>query len=516
MLEIAVPIKMKSEVEILDDLDTIEETKLSSFIWLVCSAASLGGFLFGYDTGIISAVLIYLSTDLGHALSNHEKELVTSITSGGAIFGTIAAGLTADKFGRKGSIYMGCTLFIVGALLQGTAFGVAQMAMGRLIIGFGIGSAAMVIPLYLAEVSPARLRGKMIGVNTVSITAGQLISYGVGAAFGSVSYGWRWMVGLSALPAVLLACLLPFCPESPRQLVFHKKPEEAGKGLQKIFPNAKSQQIEQKVRLITVHVEMAARIQDGKSKWWMFKQLFKDPANLRATTAACGVMALSQFCGFNNLMYYSATLFAVIGFRNPVAIGSMIAAVNLIFTIFYICVVDHLGRRRVLLCTIWGMSFFLGLAATAFYYTPISADLSISVDAEVGWSAYLVLVSILGLVVFYAAGVGPLAWVSAEFFPMEVRSLGTMVLTLANWAPNALVTSIFLTQMQKMTPTGTFAFYASFCFFGWIAVYFCYPEVKGMKLENIREIFSDGFGIQKARDFQSELKKQKKNEMNAV
>ncbi|KAI1006777.1 Myo-inositol transporter 1 [Podosphaera aphanis] len=518
-----------------DTLDTIEKTPSDKFVWLVTLTASLGGFLFGthsfslfddvivvyltsagYDTGIISAVLIYLNADLGHELANNEKELITSITSGGAFIGAIAAGLTADKFGRKGAIYMGCILFIIGAVVQAAAFGILQMTLGRGIVGLGVGSAAMIIPLYIAEVSPAKYRGRMIGLDTLSITFGQMLSYGLGAGFASVAHGWRWMVGFGAVPAILLFGLLTLCPESPRQLIFHNKPKEAAKVIQKIFPKGTAQQVQNKVRHITGHVEMAKKLMGGKSVWWQFKQLFTVPANLRATVAACGVMCLSQFSGFNNLMYYSATLFAVIGFSNPVAVGSIFASVNFVFTIFYLNLVDRFGRRRVLLSTVWGMAVSLGIAAVAFMYIPLQPDLSISRNTKIGWPAYVVLASMISLVMFYASGIGALSWVSAEFFPMEVRSLGTMVMTMSNWGPNVIVAATFLTQMEKTTPMGTFAFYAVLCFCGWVAIYFCYPEVKGITLEGITEIFKDDFGVQKARIIQKEMKARAMNEREAV
>ncbi len=148
----------------------------------------------GYDTGIISAVLVYLDDDLGKVLNSGEKELITSITSGGAFIGAIAAGLTADRFGRKGAIYMGCLLFVIGAILQAASYSLAQMTVGRLVVGFGVGSAAMIVPLYIAEVAPAKYRGRMIGLDNMSITGGQLISYGIGAALAKVDHGWRAMV----------------------------------------------------------------------------------------------------------------------------------------------------------------------------------------------------------------------------------------------------------------------------------------------------------------------------------
>jgi SP family myo-inositol transporter-like MFS transporter 13 len=130
-----------------DDLDSIESTKTGKFPWLVSITAAIGGSLFGYDTGINAAVLVSVHEDLGHTLSSSERELITSITSGGAFFGAIMAGLTADRYGRKPAIYFGCFLFAVGAIIQAASFSVAQMTVGRLVIGFGVGSAAMIIPM---------------------------------------------------------------------------------------------------------------------------------------------------------------------------------------------------------------------------------------------------------------------------------------------------------------------------------------------------------------------------------
>lgn len=149
------------------------------------------------STGIISAVLVSLGDDLNNKpASASEKELITSLCSGGAFVGAIIAGLTADKYGRKIAIYAGCGLFIIGAILQAAAYTIAQMAVGRLVVGFGVGSAAMVVPLYIAEIAPTKVRGRLIGLNNMSITGGQVISYGIGAAFAHVTHGWRYMVGL--------------------------------------------------------------------------------------------------------------------------------------------------------------------------------------------------------------------------------------------------------------------------------------------------------------------------------
>ncbi|KAL9109912.1 MAG: hypothetical protein Q9227_005435 [Pyrenula ochraceoflavens] len=490
----------------LDDLDSIEQTKSGKYSWLVSVTAAIGGMLFGYDTGIISAVLVYINRDLGHTLSSSEKELITSITSGAAFFGAIFAGATADRYGRKIAIYVGCALFTIGAILQAASFSLAQMTVGRLVVGFGVGSAAMIVPMYIAEVSPAKYRGRMIGLDNMSITGGQLISYGIGAVFASVAGGWRYMVGGGAVPAIVLGCLLPFCPESPRQLVYHGRVEEAERVIRKIFPNGTDLQVQQKIQHITYHIEQSKAITAGKSQWWILKQLYVVPANFRALVAACGLMAISQLGGFNSLMYYSPTLFALVGFANPVAVGTTIAGTNFFFTWINLMLVDRIGRRRILLCTMQFMGLFLVAAAVAFHWIPVNHDLTLQENAKVGAPAIVVLVSMICYVGFYSSGMGNTAWLSSEFFPMEVRAMGTMMLTMTCWGANVIVASTFLTQMENTTPSGAFGFYAAICILGWVAVYFCYPEVRGMTLEDIREIFKHGFGVKKAREAQRQMK----------
>ncbi len=404
--------------EELDALDTIELTQTGKFAWLVAITAGVGGFLFGYDTGIISAVLVYLNSDLGHVLSGGEKELVTSITSGGAFFGAICAGLSADRFGRKIAIYLGCILFIIGAILQATAFSLAQMTVGRLVVGLGVGSAAMIVPLYIAEVAPAKYRGRMIGLDNMSITGGQLISYGIGAGLAHTNHGWRVMVGLGAVPAIILCCLLPFCPESPRQLAYHGKYEEARGVIRRIFPNGTDQQVDDKVQHITRHCEEAKAYSAGKSQLWIIKQLYVVPANLHALIAACGLMAISQLGGFNSLMYYSSTLFGIVGFSNPVAVGTIIAGTNFFFTWVNMMLVDRVGRRRILICTMPFMAASLALAAIVFHWIPVNHDLSLKSN-KVGWPADVVLVCMIFYVGFYSSGMGNTAWLSSEFYPME-------------------------------------------------------------------------------------------------
>lgn len=149
-----------------DDVPSIEEAAASKAAWLIAITVSLGGFLFGYDTGYISSVLVTIGTSLGHELSTSEQELVTSLTSGGALVGAVGAGLTADRYGRKMPIWAACVVFMIGTTLQTASFSLPQFAVGRFVVGLGVGSAAMIVPLYIGELAPAKYRGKSNSTRT--------------------------------------------------------------------------------------------------------------------------------------------------------------------------------------------------------------------------------------------------------------------------------------------------------------------------------------------------------------
>jgi len=298
---------------------------------------------------------VNLGTDLGHMLASNEQELVTSITSGGALVGAVMAGLTSDRYGRKMGIYAGCVVFLLGSIIQAVAYSVPQMTVGRFVVGLGVGSAAMIIPLYIGEMAPARSRGRLIVFDNLCVGFGQLVAYALGAGFTEVTHGWRYMVGLGGIPAILLFFLLPLCPESPRQLIAHGHEEDAVRVLGRIFPNASDEQRQAKVRVIRHSIEETSVSISDRSLWWQLKQLFTIPANLRALTTACAVMAVSQLGGFNTLMYYSGTLFSIVGFNKPTVVSIVVGATNFLFGFVNFGVIDKFGRRTVLLITLMGM-----------------------------------------------------------------------------------------------------------------------------------------------------------------
>ncbi|KAL0939923.1 myo-inositol transporter [Colletotrichum truncatum] len=489
------------------DLERIEETQPGAFVWLCAAATAIGGMLFGYDTGVISGVLVVLGTDLGgKELTHSEKELVTALTAAGAFIGAIIAGITADKYGRKPAIWFASVLFTIGALIQATSYTVAQMSVGRLVIGLGVGSASMIVPLYIAEISPARFRGRMISVDMIFLGSGSVLAYAFDAAFYTTPHGWRYMVGIGGIPSIILGVLLFWCPESPRQLMFHGRRDECIQVLRRIYPNGTEDELVDKVTSIERGVNQAKALNEEISLRKSVTSLWTVPANLRAVICACGLMAFQQLCGFNTLMYYSSTLFDIVGFSNPIAVGTVVAGTNFIFTVLSIFLIDRIGRRRILIWTMWGMPVCLAVAAIAFHWIPLDRDTLKLTTQEVGWPAILVLVAMIMFVAFYAAGLGCVPWQANEFLPMEVRAMGTMMINIFNWGPNIVVSSTFLSMMRGMTPSGTFGFYAGLSFLGWVFVIFCFPEAANMTLEEIRVVFEHGFGVRYAEEWRKQRK----------
>ncbi|PCD42934.1 hypothetical protein AU210_005458 [Fusarium oxysporum f. sp. radicis-cucumerinum] len=458
--------------------DFIEDSAPGLFLNLCVVATAIGGMLFGYDTGVISGVLVVLGDDLdGRLLTPSNKELITALCAAGAFIGAIIAGITADKYGRKPAIWFASVLFTIGAVVQAASYSLVQMCVGRVLVGLGVGSASMIIPLYIAEIAPAKYRGRMISIDMVFLATGSLLAYAFDAAFYKVPHGWRYMVGLGGLPSILLGVLLFWCPESPRQLCFHNRSDECLRVLQRMYPTANETQIAQMMADIQYGVTQAKALNEEISVRQSLKSLVTVPANRRAAIVACGLMATQQLCGFNTMMYYSSTLFQIVGFDNPIAVGTIVTATNWIFTFASIFLIDRVGRRRLLLWTMWGMPVFLLLAAGVFTKIPIDRQTLELTDDKVGWPAIVVLVSMILFVASYAAGLGCVPWQANEFLPMEVRAMGTMMINMCNWGPNIIVSSTFLSMMPA-----------------------------GMTLEEIRVVFEHGFGVRYAEEWRKQRK----------
>jgi SP family myo-inositol transporter-like MFS transporter 13 len=343
------------------------------------------------------------------------------------LVGAVIAGTLADRFGRKLPIFLACIVFVIGTVLQTAAYHLPQFAVGRFVVGLGVGSAAMVVPLYISELAPAKYRGRMIAFNNMSVTFGQFLASAIGAGFAQVggegSQAWRATVGIGAAPAIILAGLLTLCPESPRQLVAHGDVDQASLVLTRIYPTSTEEQRRAKIQSIEMSIREATQTMVADSIWKTLARIFTTPATFRAVFTACTIMAISQLSGFNTLMYYSATLFKIVGFNNATAVAITVSATNFIFSIVNLVIVDKFGRRRILLVTIFGMSVCLIIAAVSFHFIPIDLHTLEVQSDQIGWPGYLLIVIIICFVGFYSSGVATVAWIGTELvrppFPFQ-------------------------------------------------------------------------------------------------
>ncbi|GAA5901488.1 hypothetical protein JCM6882_006294 [Rhodosporidiobolus microsporus] len=490
------------------------EDRTTAFVWWLVIAAATGGLLFGYDTGVIGGALVHddIAADLHRTpLSSSNKEILTSATTLGALIAGFSSGILADVIGRKLVIGLADAIFIIGAIMQAVAYGPNSywvMAVGRLIIGFGVGLASLVVPLYIGELAPTSLRGRLVTLNVVAITFGQVVAYLLNLAFEHVAHGWRYQVGLGAVPPFLQLCMLGYLPESPRFLLRKDKLEQTVKILRKIYPYATDEQVHFKAEVIRSSVKENMGHRASFAETW--KRLHFVGANFRGLVIACGLQGIQQLCGFNTLMYYAPTLFESVGFDNSLVIGLVISIVNLVFTLVALCIIDKVGRRRMACITVPGMAGALIVAAVAFHYLTLDTNGKLpgagQDDSGLNQNfSPLVLTAMLVYVAFYGTGIGNIPWQQGELFEMDVRGMGTALATTCNWGGNLIIGSTFLSLIDAITAAGAFGFYAGLCFLGSIFVICLYPETSGLSLEETREVFADGFDIKKA----NRMRKQK-------
>lgn len=483
----------------------------TTLVYLLTLASSISGFMFGYDTGYISAALVNVGTDLSNKiLTSGEKELITSATSLGALIGALFGGVGANLFGRKRVLLGSNVFFVVGTIIQLVAKHVWTMIAGRFVLGLGVGVASLIAPLMLSELAPSKYRGRLIVTNCIFITGGQLVAYFINWPLTHVDGGWRVSVGLCMVPAVIQLGFFLYLPDTPRYYVIKGDLERAKQVLRKTHSDSSEVHVE---ALLADMIQSNSTVPGGPVSqiWNSIKLIHSRPANLRALILACGLQGIQQFTGFNSLMYFSATIFKTIGFENATAVSIIIAATNFVFTLVALCIIDFVGRRRILLFAIPGMCIALVICAIAFHFLGVKFGSGDEVVVETtgisGWG----IVVILGMVFYvasYAIGIGNSAWTGVELFSdVNVRSVGGMYAAATNWAGSLVIASTFLTMLENITPPGTFALFAALCFVSFLFVLFLLPEVAGLKLEETTKLLEGGFNVRTARKLSKERKR---------
>jgi SP family galactose:H+ symporter-like MFS transporter len=432
------------------------------FVYLVAGISALGGLLFGYDTGVISGAVLFVKQQFG--LSTAMEEVVTSIVLLGAIAGAAVGGMLADRLGRRRVIIGTAATFVLGAASTALAPTIAWLIGSRLVVGVAIGVASFSSPLYISEVAPARIRGAMVGLNQVALTAGIVISYLVDYALSGGGL-WRWMFGLAVVPAMILGVGMFFMPESARWLVSRGKQGQARAVLERIRATP---QVDDELR----EIQESERFQ--ASDWSELRK----PGLRPALVVGIGLAIFQQVTGINTVIYYAPTIFQFAGMSAPaVAILATagVGLVNLLTTIVAVRLIDRVGRRPLLLVGLAGMVVSLGVLGLAFLLPNLSNALP--------WLALGGLVLYVGS---FAVGLGPVFWLLiSEIYPLQVRGLAMSLATLANWGANLLVALTFLSLVQAIGRAPTFWLYGVLGIGCWLFSYFWVPETKGRSLEEI-------------------------------
>jgi sugar porter (SP) family MFS transporter len=450
--------------------------------WLavVLVVVLFSGGLFGYDQGVISGALHGIRQTL--SLSAMMIEVVTSWVTLGALFGALVSGELADRIGRKRTVLIAGAMFTLGALVQALAPDTMILVAGRLIIGAGVGVAAVAAPLYAAELAPSALRGRFVSAYQLAITIGIFLAYLVDGWLSKTD-SWRIMLGAAAVPGLLLFAVALVAPQSPRWLMMVGRKPDAAAELRKIRPGVNVQS-----RLDSI--ETALRAEGQKASW---REVF-DRQWRRPLVIGVGLAVFQQITGINAIIYYADQIFASAGFVTQASQTTVttwaIGAVNVLATLIAIAYIDRLGRRKLLLTGLVGMALSLVTVGIAFAF--IKATPSGVASASGPTTAGIVtLCALVCFIICFAFSMGPVVWtVINEIFPGHIRGRAVALATAANWGSAFLVSQFFLSVIGAIGNSLTFWLFALFCAIAWVWIYLRVPETKGQSLEQIQQLWS--------------------------
>ncbi len=422
---------------------------------------ALGGFLFGFDTAVISGTTQQLS-QVFH-LSSFNLGVTVSIAVIGAVIGAMSSGELGQKIGPRQALRIMALLYLLSSLGCAFAWNWPALVVFRFLGGLGIGGSSVLGPVYIAELAPAKWRGRLVGLFQINIVVGILLAYASNYVIAIVNSGsteWRWQLGIAAIPAGLFLTLLYTIPRSSRWLVTQSRIEEARKVLQMMgSPNSEAELQE---IIASIHLERAS------SKEPLFQRKYRLPIFLAVT-----IGLFNQLSGINAILYYLPSIFNNAGFsklsgeKQAVLVGAM----NLVATLLAMSVIDKLGRKTLLLIGSVGTAISLSGVA-AIFYTQRNESMLL-------W--YLI-----GFIFFFGISQGSVIWVYlSEVFPTKVRSKGQSLGSSSHWVMNAALSLLFpiVAQHSKATP---FVFFAAMMALQFFVVLFVYPETKGITLEQMQ------------------------------
>ncbi len=445
--------------------------KKNSYYFIgIAMIAAIAGILFGYDTGVISGAILFISQQF-HLTALTNGALVSAVLLG-ALIGAAFSGSLTDHLGRKTILITVACLFVLGSLETALAPNIPLLIVGRIVVGIAIGIASYAAPLYISEISPARYRGALVSLNQLAISIGILISYVIDYIL-SQHNAWRLMLGFGILPALILLIGMIFLPRSPRWLMAKGHHDKALAVLRRI--RGGDRDIDHEVSAIR------ATLKQNKAPWYL---LFS-PRIRSVVIIGVGLAILQQVTGINTILYYAPTIFAS-GYHhgNSAAILTTmgVGAIFVLFTIVALPLIDYLGRRKLLITGLLGMAVGLLMMAWGFHDKHHLVQLK-----------WLVHTGVLLYIACFAFSLGPIVWLMiAEIYPLRIRGLGASMATCDNWLSNGVVAFTFLSIVKGIGMSNTFFLYFIMCVFSLLFIYYLVPETKNVSLERIEENLLEG------------------------
>jgi sugar porter (SP) family MFS transporter len=438
-------------------------------VYVAAAISALGGMLFGYDIGVISGAILFIKKQF--TLSSGMEEIVVSSVLLGSLIGAGLGGALADRVGRRRLSIATAIVFCLGAAGAALAPDTAWLITARVLAGIAIGVASFVSPLYISEIAPTAIRGKLVSINQVALTSGIVISYLVDYAFAP-SQGWRWMFALAILPAAAFGIGLFFIPDSPRWLAGRGHMDAARAVLQKIRGPG---EIDSEMK------DIEGSLSQQKAGWAeLCSKLLRS-----AMLVGIGLAIAQQVTGINTVIYYAPTIFKFAGLSSSssaILASVGVGIVNVLLTVVAMQWIDRVGRRPLLLISLAGMALSLFVLGGAFLLPQFKGAL--------GWIAVGSLMSYVG---FFAFGLGPVFWlILSEIYPLRIRGRAMSVGTAFNWLSNLIVALTFLTLTTAIGKSGAFFLFGAITVGAWFFAWFLVPETKGKSLEQIEANFRAG------------------------
>jgi len=473
--------------------------KTKPIVYFVGLTAALAGLLFGLDVGVISGANEFIQKDFG--VDDRTIENIVSALLWGAVFGVLVSGFFSLRLGRRGTILISALVFAVGSIFCAVAPSPGALIAARFFLGIAVGMASFVAPLYLSEIAPQSVRGALISMYQLMITIGIVIAFlsdtffatyanlqplatTISESVSSIAGGrgqmvmegylampWRWMLGIIAIPAVLMFIGMLFLPESPRWLVLKKRIDEARAVLR---------------RLASSEAEAGRELDDIQSSLQVEQKgfrLFRENRHFRrAVFLGVGLQVIQQFTGINVIMYYAPRILNEAGFNTTAEQmwGTvLIGTINVLATFIAIAFVDRLGRKPIMYAGFTVMGLGMLSLGTLFHLGIGAGNMTMS---------YLAVASLVVFIIGFAMSAGPIIWIlCAEIFPLGGRDFGITCSTVTNWTANAIVGMTFLTMLNVLGPGNTFLLYGALNAVFIVFFLTLVPETKDVSLESIEK-----------------------------